>query len=105
MNQPPRLSLLQGLLLALFVMLSLLMFGSAFFTWRLRCEGFGCMGIGIVWMAWAVLVAVCLVLGLSLQASLKTRLPAGAQRLLRLTLWAEGGLTAGLLIYWMLRGH
>lgn len=105
MNQPHRLSLLQGLLLALFVMLSLLMFGGALFTWRLRCEGFGCVGIGIVWMAWAVLVAVCLVLGLSLQASLKTRLPAGAQRLLRLTLWAEGGLTAGLLIYWMLPGH
>jgi len=105
MNQPHRLSLLQSVLLALFGMLSLLMFGSAFFTWRLRCEGFGCVGIGIVWMAWAVLVAVCLVLGLSLQASLKTRLPAGAQRLLHLTLWAEGGLTAGLLIYWMLRGH
>jgi len=104
-EQPERLSLTQGLLLALFAMFSLLVFGAALFAWRLRCEGFGCMGVGIVWMAWAVLAAVCLVLGLSLQSLLKARLARGAQRLLRLTLWAEGGLTLGLLIYWMLRGH
>lgn len=105
MEPPKRLSLLHILLLTLFGLLSLLMFGAALFAWRLRCEGFGCLGVGIVWMAWAVLALVCLVLGLSVQGALKTRLPTGAQRLLRLTLWAEGVLAAGLLIYAVFQRH
>lgn len=105
MEPPKRLSLLHILLLTLFGLLSLLMFGAALFAWRLRCEGFGCLGVGIVWMTWAVLALVCLVLGLSVQGALKTSLPAGAQGLLRLTLWAEGVLAAGLLIYAVFQRH
>jgi len=24
----------------------------AVLIWRMRCEGFGCMGIGVAWVAW-----------------------------------------------------
>lgn len=37
---------------------------SAIALWRLRCEGFGCMGVGIGWLAWgAVLYLPSLALG------------------------------------------
>ena len=36
--------------------------------WHLRCEGFGCMGIGVAWFAWVVAFAVVLVFGLVLRA-------------------------------------
>ena len=36
--------------------------------WRLRCEGFGCMGIGVAWFAWVVAFAVVLVFGLVLRS-------------------------------------
>ena len=32
--------------------------------WRLRCEGFGCMGIGVAWFAWIVAFFAVLVVGL-----------------------------------------
>ena len=34
--------------------------------WRLRCEGFGCVGIGVAWFAWVAAFVVVLVGGLVL---------------------------------------
>ncbi len=36
--------------------------------WRLRCEGFGCVGIGVAWLAWAAAFVVVLVGGLVLRS-------------------------------------
>ena len=36
--------------------------------WRLRCEGFGCVGIGVAWFAWVVAFALVLVGGLVLHS-------------------------------------
>jgi hypothetical protein len=36
--------------------------------WRLRCEGFGCIGIGVAWFAWVAAFVVVLVGGLVLQS-------------------------------------
>ncbi len=36
--------------------------------WRLRCEGFGCVGIGVAWFAWVGAFALVLVLGLVLHS-------------------------------------
>lgn len=41
---------------------------------RIRCEGFGCMGVGVVWMAWAGLYLITLLVGLLAWL----RRPAGA---------------------------
>jgi hypothetical protein len=34
--------------------------------WRLRCEGFGCVGIGVAWLAWVAIFMVVLAGGLAL---------------------------------------
>lgn len=74
----------------------------ALWAWRLRCEGYGCVGVGIVWMAWAALLfAPVLLLGLVL--ALK-RGPRG--RLARATrglLGAQVALGLGLLAWWALQ--
>ncbi|QTN21458.1 hypothetical protein HZ992_14825 [Rhizobacter sp. AJA081-3] len=36
--------------------------------WRLRCEGFGCIGIGVAWFAWVTAFALVLVVGLVLHS-------------------------------------
>lgn len=36
----------------------------AFAAWRIRCEGFGCIGVGIAWFGWACLFATWLLVGL-----------------------------------------
>lgn len=33
---------------------------------RLRCEGFGCVGIGVAWLAWVAVFVVVLASGLGL---------------------------------------
>lgn len=49
---------------AVYVLLALGVAASAAWAWRLRCESFGCMGVGLVWVVWAgVLFAPTLVLG------------------------------------------
>ena len=47
--------------------------------WRTYCEGFGCIGLEIAWMAWAVAYAALLALGLGL--GLWRRPDAGLRRL------------------------
>lgn len=72
---------------------------SAIALWRLRCEGFGCMGVGIGWLAWgAVLYLPSLALG-SVAAQLTPAQAPGAT-LAPLTLKAQLLLGAGLLVYW-----
>jgi hypothetical protein len=47
----------------------------------LRCEGFGCMGLGVYWFAWSVVYAVSGLVGL--WARSVARRASVAQRLLR----------------------
>ena len=41
----------------------------AVMLWRSYCEGFGCMGKGIAWMAWVAVYALLLVLGFVLRSA------------------------------------
>ena len=83
-----------------YALLVVLVFGGALYAWRLRCEGFGCIGVGIVWAAWAaVLFAPALALGAFLAAKSG---PRGV--LARLTRWALGmqlALGAVLAVTWL----
>ena len=38
---------------SVFLVLTAVSAASAVYLWRLRCEGFGCTGIGIAWFAWS----------------------------------------------------
>lgn len=65
---------------------------------RLRCEGFGCMGVGVYWFAWACGYGLAGLLGLFTRAS---RPHAGRMAgLVRGALWLQGLAGLGLLAYW-----
>lgn len=71
----------------------------AVLNFRIRCESFGCMGLGVAWLAWSGLYLVTLIAGLI--ALLKAR---DVQKMRSVTwpLLAQlaGGLTLG--IYWLI---
>lgn len=73
----------------------------AVLIWRLRCEGFGCMGVGVAWLAWVGMFMLALVMGGVIRscASLGPRL----RRLTRWAVWAQVALGAGWLAVWMSR--
>lgn len=61
---------------------------------RLRCESFGCIGVGVAWFAWAVAFFPVLAIGAALR--LLSSLGARLRTLTRLALWAQ--LTLGLVL-------
>ena len=66
----PRVSGLQRGLCAGFGAGVAALLGAAVMALRLRCEGFGCTGLGVVWVAWAAGLVPVLALGLGLRAAL-----------------------------------
>jgi hypothetical protein len=65
--------------------------------WRLHCENFGCIGIGIAWFAWAV--AFFVVLGVGALARIKAK-AAGLTRVCRLAWWLQLLMGASQLATW-----
>ena len=98
----------QQTLLILFTGMVLISWGTAAYTWRLRCEGFGCIGVGIAWAMWTgVLYAPALLLGLLVrwlppkapgEEGAPPRLQRGWPQML---LWLHLGLGAALGLYWV----
>lgn len=91
------------LLRLLHALLALATLAGALYAWRIRCEGFGCNGLGIVWMAWALaLLSPSLLLGAWLV--LGRRRPEDAWSLLSRLAWQSSlVLGAGLGLYALLR--
>jgi hypothetical protein len=78
------------------------MAAGAAYVFRLRCENFGCMGLGVAWFGWSVVYAVAFGLGLLM----RTLLDAGSalRSAVSMALCAQvlmGVLLAG---YWLLHG-
>lgn len=67
--------------------------------WHTYCEGFGCIGLGIAWMAWVVAYAVLLALGLGLWR----RPDAGLRRLRNAALVSQLLAGLSLLAYWLVQ--
>jgi len=67
--------------------------------WRIRCEGFGCTGVGIAWFAWVALFVLGLVIGLGLRTL--SSLGASLTKLTRLALWLQVGTGAVLFALWV----
>ena len=85
----------------LYLLLAGLVLGGAGYTWSLRCEGFGCTGVGIVWGAWAGLCGLAAVLGPILRSFLVQQ-----PTLRRVVGWAWGLqslLGLALMGYWFLK--
>jgi len=70
-------------------------------AWRLRCEGFGCMGIGVAWFAWAV--AFCVVLGMGWLARRLLAPAGGLARVCSGAWWLQLAAGAALLAVWASR--
>jgi len=51
-------------LVGLYVIAVVALLAAAVGIWRLQCESFGCMGVGVAWFAWVIAFCVVLVLGL-----------------------------------------
>jgi hypothetical protein len=67
--------------------------------WRIRCEGFGCTGVGIAWFAWVALFVPSLVIGLVLRTL--SSLGASLAKLANVALWFQVGTGAVLLVLWV----
>lgn len=65
---------------------------------RLRCEGFGCMGLGVYWFAWACVYGVAGLIGLWARSS--TRRAGVAVGLVRAALWMQLLAGLALLVLW-----
>ena len=82
---------------AYLVLLALLVWGMVYGL-RIRCEGFGCMGVGVYWFAWACVCVVTGLLGLWARSrSLRAGLAVG---LVRTAMWVQLLMALGLLVWW-----
>lgn len=97
----------QQTLLILFTGMVLISWSAAAYTWRLRCEGFGCIGVGIAWAMWTgVLYAPALLLGLLVRwlppkaPGEEGAAPLPARWWPRWLLWLHLGLGVALGLYW-----
>jgi hypothetical protein len=71
---------------------------AAIYVLRLRCESFGCIGVGVAWFAWAMAYGTWLVGGLVLQSF--ARSVPGLARRVGLLLIALALLGAALVARW-----
>lgn len=88
------------LLVAVYALLVAALVAGAAAVWGLRCESFGCMGLGVAWFAWALCYAVVLGIGLLVRGK------AGATHLgrIRQSAWWLQLLTgAALLALWAVK--
>lgn len=88
-------------LLALYAALVLALLASAVGIWRLHCEGFGCMGVGVAWFAWVLGFGLALGVGLLTRAKLARATALAAT--CRALWWVQLLLGAGLLAVWLAR--
>ena len=67
---------------------------------RMRCEGFGCRGVGVFWVAWSGVYGVTGLIGLWTRSC--TRRASFAVGLVRATLWVQLLMGLVLLALWTL---
>jgi hypothetical protein len=72
---------------------------TAVLIWRLRCESFGCMGVGVAWFAWVVVFFPVLGIGAALRS--RSSLGSALLRITRLAFLAQAALGITLLVLWV----
>lgn len=86
-------------LVGLYVVLVAALLTAALAIGRLHCEGFGCMGVGVAWVAWVVAYAVVLVVGLMVRG--QAAISAGCRRAGKVSWWLQLATGVGLLGLWL----
>jgi hypothetical protein len=84
-------------LVVLYVMVLCALAITGSMTWRMYCEGFGCLGKGVAWFAWTLGFGVTLLLGWAARRAYRGALHAIVRYLVALQLLAG----VALLIYWL----
>lgn len=84
---------------AIYVAAVLALVMAAVLIWRLRCEGFGCMGVGVAWFAWVVAFFPVLAIGAVLRTS--QTLNPGVLQVIRTAMWGQGAIGLALLVLWL----
>lgn len=83
---------------AIYVAAVLALAAAAIFIWRLRCESFGCMGVGVAWFAWSGAFFPVLAIGCVLRS--RSSPGAGVLKVIRAVVWVQVALGAALLAIW-----
>lgn len=86
-------------LVSVYIAAVLALVASAVSIWRLRCEGFGCMGIGVAWFAWVASFFV--VLGIGLFARSKAAPVAGLALATKVAWWLQLAVGALAVAVWL----
>ena len=85
------------ILAVLYVMALSALAVTASMTWRMYCEGFGCLGKGVAWFAWTIGFGVTLLLGWIAHRTYRGTWHRIVRYLVVLQLLAGGAL----LVYWV----
>lgn len=88
-------------LVGLYLIAVAALLAAAVAIWRLHCEGFGCMGVGVAWFAWVIGFVV--VLGVGAIARSKAAPLAGFGLASRAAWWLQLGMGACLVAAWMVK--
>ena len=88
-------------LVSLYVIAVLALLATVVAIWRLQCESFGCMGLGVAWFAWAI--AFCVVLVLGLFARNKATLVAGFAQACNAAWWLQWLMGLALVAAWVVK--
>lgn len=83
-------------LLSIYVVSVIALLAAAMTIWRLHCESFGCMGVGVAWFAWVI--AFFIVLGVGLFVQIKVASSSSLCRISKVTWWLQLTLGAALLV-------
>lgn len=92
---------MKKVLAGLYVTAVVALLAAAVGIWRLHCESFGCMGVGVAWFAWVI--AFCVVLVLGLFARNKAALVAGFAQACNVAWWLQWLLGVALVAAWVVK--
>lgn len=88
-------------LVSVYVIAVLALLAAAVAIWRLQCESFGCMGVGVAWFAWVI--GFVFVLGIGAFARSKASLVSGFVQACKAAWWVQLGMGAFLVAAWVVK--
>lgn len=88
-------------LVSVYMVTVLALLATAVAIWRLQCESFGCMGMGVAWFAWVIGFVIALALGAFVRS--KAALLQGFGPASRVAWWLQLGTGAFLVAAWVVK--
>jgi hypothetical protein len=88
---------MKAILASLYCVAVLALVAAAVGNTQLRCESFGCMGIGVAWFAWAFAYGLVLALGVFMRKQAEATLTT----FVRAAWWLQLATALGVLVLWI----